>query len=91
MVLLDDSIAVTSQWVLHMGSSGSHLAVSVPQARTYTAPTIHVLLQWGAKSIRPPLRYRLLFSWHKTTKRVDIRFTYLGYQNSKNYQGPGPA
>jgi hypothetical protein len=30
------------------------------------------LLQWGAKSIRPPLSYRLLFCWRKTTKRVHI-------------------
>jgi hypothetical protein len=31
MVLLDDSIAVTPQWVLYMGSPGSQLAVLIAQ------------------------------------------------------------
>jgi hypothetical protein len=31
MVLLDDFIAVTPQWVLYMGSPGSQLAVPIAQ------------------------------------------------------------
>jgi hypothetical protein len=31
-------------------------------------------IQWGAKSIRPHLPYRLLFCWQKTMKHVHIHY-----------------